>query len=429
MANPLLLLVEDERDIAELTQTLLEQDGFAVMTASDGKRALSLMDALETCPPNVILTDLMMPVMDGLTFLREYRARRYTRVPVLAMSAMDGYLKEAAALGAAGTIRKPYDMDALADAVRRVMCGQPTSLAPVELDDEQERRRLRMVIDLMMDQPAPEQGLSEFVDRIARFFDVPVCFVTTITAQHQYWCVGRGIPEDLAETRRDPRSDSFCTHALAARSALVVQDAAENPFFRDNAWVVKRGLRFYAGVPLVHHTGDVLGTLCIIDYRPRVFTHEDLAMLTVLARRVLGEIEWRERSRAPDAPSTRHLGYVDRSLGLLGHDALSDVLEVEICRAIERRKTVAAVAVRVEGEALRKAAEALGAAFPRGWIGMLNGGDTIAVIVDDLRGHEALDRARTALGQGARPIARELSAHPAMASAELNLLKAELLAS
>jgi GAF domain-containing protein len=62
---------------------------------------------------------------------------------------------------------------------------------------------------------------------------------------------------------------------VAARAALVVQDTLDNPFFRDNILVRAKGLRFYAGVPLISRHGEALGTLCVLDQHARTFTHKD----------------------------------------------------------------------------------------------------------------------------------------------------------
>jgi hypothetical protein len=263
--------------------------------------------------------------------------------------------------------------------------------------EEEERRRLRRVVELMLDGWKTDVGLSDFVARVAAFFDVPTCVVTAVTKTEQIWTAAYGLAPDLDEIRRAPRSESFCTHAVSARSALIVQDAADNPFFCDNPWVRERGLRFYAGVPLVHYTGETVGTLCLMDVRPRVFTHHDLSLLTVLGRRVLAEIEWREHQKTPTLGGTRYLNYVDRDLGIMGRDALVDILSVEACRAMEQGKRVSVVCVRVPVSQMRTSAEKLGHAFAVGWVGRLSE-DTLGVLVTGVCPAEATDRVRAALG-------------------------------
>ena len=77
----MVLVVEDDYDFRELERTMLQSSGYEVITASNGAEALSI---LETQHPCVILLDLMMPVMDGLTFLRERKTAMAARRSVAA---------------------------------------------------------------------------------------------------------------------------------------------------------------------------------------------------------------------------------------------------------------------------------------------------------------------------------------------------------
>jgi CheY-like chemotaxis protein len=80
-----LLIVEDSYDIAEALQELFLAEGYAVRVANDGKEALALLDEQIS---DLVLTDVMMPVMDGLELLRTIRADpRLEHVPVIVMSA------------------------------------------------------------------------------------------------------------------------------------------------------------------------------------------------------------------------------------------------------------------------------------------------------------------------------------------------------
>lgn len=84
----LILLVDDDPDIREALAMVLEIAGHTVVAASNGAQALELLR--RTPLPRVILLDLMMPVMDGLTFLREARANPAWRdIPVVVMTAKD----------------------------------------------------------------------------------------------------------------------------------------------------------------------------------------------------------------------------------------------------------------------------------------------------------------------------------------------------
>ena len=110
------LLVEDDADLRALAQTVLEYDGYSVAVAQNGADALR---QLEDSQPDLILLDLMMPVMDGLTFLAERRRRRIgEEIPVLCLSAAgQEMMAHAMRLGAKECLHKPADYGDLCDRV------------------------------------------------------------------------------------------------------------------------------------------------------------------------------------------------------------------------------------------------------------------------------------------------------------------------
>jgi CheY-like chemotaxis protein len=99
------LVVEDDRDIRESLQDLLEVEGYAVVTAENGRDALQRLHRMEA--PSVILLDLMMPVMSGDEFLQELRNDDSLReIPVLVVSAWTDEANKVLGL-AQGHITKP----------------------------------------------------------------------------------------------------------------------------------------------------------------------------------------------------------------------------------------------------------------------------------------------------------------------------------
>jgi two-component system OmpR family response regulator len=122
------LVVDDEPSIRELLAMLCAYEGWEVATADAGEPALRSARAL---PPDVVLLDLMLPDMDGLTVLRRLRAE-HPAVAVLVVSARGaaGDRRAVLAAGAAGYVAKPFGLAALADDIRRVLDGAAAS-APV----------------------------------------------------------------------------------------------------------------------------------------------------------------------------------------------------------------------------------------------------------------------------------------------------------
>ena len=112
----MVLLIDDDQDIREVETIALAMSGHSVLIAGDGIEGLQV---LERTRPSVILLDLMLPRMDGLTFLKE-RARRGlpTDAPVLCVSAAgQALVSEALRLGARECLRKPADLDHLCERV------------------------------------------------------------------------------------------------------------------------------------------------------------------------------------------------------------------------------------------------------------------------------------------------------------------------
>lgn len=122
-ANPparSILIVEDDRDITEMLALLLPDSGFEVSAAENGAEALGLLTS-GACSPDVILLDLMMPVMTGWEFRsRQLADPELAAIPVVVMTGIDDTSAIAAARPDAW-VAKPIDLDDVIDAARRVL--------------------------------------------------------------------------------------------------------------------------------------------------------------------------------------------------------------------------------------------------------------------------------------------------------------------
>jgi CheY-like chemotaxis protein len=423
-ARKSVLVLEDDTDIALVMRDLLEDEGYRVFVAADGKRGLGLLDSIT---PDVIVTDMVMPVLDGLGFLKAYRERPGPKAPVIAVSAIAPYLPEARALGASAVLEKPLEIDQFLGLVRRLASGEPTEAARALDPADVEARRLKAIIDLKLDEPAPEAALHRFVDFVARLFEVPICLISIVDRSRQFWTAGCGIPPDLQKERGTPRDVSFCVHAVTAHAALVVQDARENPFFRNNELVRSRGIRFYAGVPLATRSGDVVGTLCIIDTKPHPFTAFDLELLGLCAKRVLAEFDRREHEARPDEPvaSFRHLELVDPDLEVLGRELFANVLSAQACRFAERHEPVALVVLSVAQDRLLNVARSLEDRVGQSCVGRL-GRTTLGWIAPGFDAQQALAAAHGIAGASAPMEAADVARFPGSVGSVLRHLEASL---
>ena len=154
-------------------------------------------------------------------------------------------------------------------------------------DDEPERlaalRRYRILDTL------PEQVYDDLTRLAAHICQTPMALVSLIDAQRQWFKSRIGIDDPQTD-----RAYSFCAHAVATREMLIVPNTLEDLRFEDNPYVVgPPDVRFYAGTPLLSSDGHALGTLCVIDRKPRRFRDDHREMLAALGRLVMSQIELR----------------------------------------------------------------------------------------------------------------------------------------
>lgn len=121
------LVVEDDSDILSSLVEVIREEGFEVSSAANGYQALA---QLEQNPVDLIFLDLMMPLMDGWKFLEAMHARfPGNNVPVVLLSAVHNLPDEAARLGVARYLRKPFDLDDVARLAHQI-CPVHTRHAP-----------------------------------------------------------------------------------------------------------------------------------------------------------------------------------------------------------------------------------------------------------------------------------------------------------
>ncbi|SDL00104.1 PAS fold-containing protein [Franzmannia pantelleriensis] len=144
---------------------------------------------------------------------------------------------------------------------------------------EDEALRLAALHSLkLLDTPADE-GFDTLTDLARDLFNVPIALVSLVDEQRQWFksCNGLG-------TRETHRDISFCGHAIVANAPLIIEDTLEHPDFADNPLVTGEPfIRFYAGFPLRPLDGHAIGTLCLIDTRPRGLDMAQQRRLTRLA--------------------------------------------------------------------------------------------------------------------------------------------------
>jgi two-component system chemotaxis response regulator CheY len=117
------LIVDDSTSMRQMVGFTLKGAGFTVLEGGNGKEALSALDTAPGGTVDLIITDLNMPVMDGITFIREARrlaALRFTPILMLTTESQDAMKMQGKAAGATGWIVKPFNPEQLLKVVAKV---------------------------------------------------------------------------------------------------------------------------------------------------------------------------------------------------------------------------------------------------------------------------------------------------------------------
>lgn len=165
--------------------------------------------------------------------------------------------------------------------------------------DEQRRLAALRSLDIL-DQP-DDPDFDAIVRDAARAFAVPIALVSLVDEHRQWFRAKVGL--EVSET---PLASSFCTHAIRAGvEVFEVENATADPLFKNNPLVTgDPNIRFYAGAPLKTSTGARIGTLCVIDRKPRGKLRDDQRQqLIALADRVMALLEERRRRLADADPA------------------------------------------------------------------------------------------------------------------------------
>lgn len=136
---------------------------------------------------------------------------------------------------------------------------------------------------------APEPAFDRIARMAAAIFGVPTAMLSLVDTDRQWFKASCGVNE-----RQTARDISFCHHAIQRTTPLIVTDATEDPRFASSPLVTgPMGVRFYCGVPLINGEGFALGSLCVVDSKPRTPTQEQVDLLRELAAQALHEMEVR----------------------------------------------------------------------------------------------------------------------------------------
>jgi phosphoribosyl 1,2-cyclic phosphodiesterase/CheY-like chemotaxis protein len=251
----------------------VQADGLQVLTASDSETVLRVVNAEH---PALILLEHCLPGLDGVAVCRAIRAAgtAYTRAVPIILIADQEPVEASATTGVTDWLIKPFSTEYARTHVRawllRTLCRWRQ--APLPADEAPRLAALRQLG--ILDTP-PAECFDRITRLAAALFDVPIVLVSLVDHERVWFKSQQGFMH--AEV---PRERSFCAHAILRHEVMVVPDALLEPRFADNPLVTSAPrLRFYAGCPLFVPAGHCVGTLCLLDTRPRHFDAASIGLL------------------------------------------------------------------------------------------------------------------------------------------------------
>ena len=175
---------------------------------------------------------------------------------------------------------------------------------PIPRDEPQRLQALRQYD--ILDTP-PEESFNSITVLASHICQTPIALMVLIDHDRQWFKAAVGTR--LKETQRE---FAFCAHTIVQRSLMIVPDTLRDKRFFGNPMVAAAPkIRFYAGAPLITPDNRALGTLCVIDMKPRTLTTAQKKDLIALSRLIMTELELRQSLRMKHASPARNSGRHD----------------------------------------------------------------------------------------------------------------------
>lgn len=209
-----------------------------------------------------------------------------------------------------------------------------------------EKQRLDAIYQLdILDTPY-EDEYDDIVKLASSICGTPISTITLVESSRQWFKAKVGLKD-----RETSRNVSFCAHAIAANTDLYeVEDATKSEIFFDNPLVTSDpNIRFYAGVPLVTANGLKLGTLCVIDNKPKQLTPEQVFALKVLGTQVMKLLELRiayKKVEKKRKAQQQQIEMQNKIIAVIAHDVRSPLASLKTVVELANNQSLSAEEVR-----------------------------------------------------------------------------------
>jgi diguanylate cyclase (GGDEF)-like protein len=188
----------------------------------------------------------------------------------------------------------------------------------VELSSS-EIKRLQMLYQYQILDTLPEEHFDELTRLIAYICEVPIAAISLIDAERQWYKSKLGFISS-----EEPRNITFCNHAILQRDVFIIPDTLEDKRFSKNPFVIGDAqIRFYAGAPLFTPSNIALGTLCVLDHKPRKLCDKQIHALGVIAHQVITQLELRKNIHALKTNVEKRKNSEKKLIHNVCHDSLT----------------------------------------------------------------------------------------------------------
>jgi len=281
------VLIAVDPEPAGVLGAAVRADGSPLLVAPDDRKLLRMVQDER---PSVVVMQRRLAGIDALEVCRAIRAMEgfdQTNPALVVVAANQEEMDVDAGVRAGVTdwllwpFKETYARTRMHCWIMREACRWAPAPLPID-----EGRRLDALHALGILDTPPEERFDRYTRIAAGLFDVPIAMVSLIDSDRQWFKSRYGL--DITET---PRDTAFCAHTILDGEVMQVTDALQDPRFADNPVVAgPPRVRFYAGAPLAAPDGSLVGSLCVVDSRPRELDQRQLILLRDLADLVQAEL-------------------------------------------------------------------------------------------------------------------------------------------